>query len=93
MYSENVYNVLNCLNIAKHRVLPELLRFNLTSAGNAGCLERALQWYSKCLCGEFYENIYTYAHSPHSNIWSTIVKLFLKHPAYISRSGQLLVFT
>jgi hypothetical protein len=40
------------------------------------------------LCGECYEHIYTQKplkvytrHSPHINVWNTIVKLTLKHPA------------
>jgi hypothetical protein len=47
--------------------------------------------FQMMLCGECYENIYTsrrtnypsFNTSPHSIIWNTFVKLFLKHPVHV----------
>jgi hypothetical protein len=36
-----------------------MLWFNVTSTANAGCLKKALQWYSKCCRVASYENVYT----------------------------------
>jgi hypothetical protein len=63
----------------------------MTFTGTAGCFKESFTiFYQMLLCGECYENVYTFRRtnyppfkvltSPHSNSWNTIVRLFLKHP-------------
>jgi hypothetical protein len=75
-YSEDMYSVLNCYNVAKN-------------TDNAWYFKRALQWCSKCyyvasvLKTFTRKGVETIHHSRYnSKIWNTIVMLFLKHPVY-----------
>jgi hypothetical protein len=54
-----MYSVLNCHNVARHtEFYLGLLRFNVTSTGNAGCFKRSFTLvFQMLLCGEYYENV------------------------------------
>jgi hypothetical protein len=36
-----MYRVFNCHNVTKRRVLPGIVRFNVTSTGNVGCFKKS----------------------------------------------------
>jgi hypothetical protein len=47
-----MYSVLNCHNVARHRVSPGIItvQCDFLSMVMQGVSKRALQWYSKCCC-------------------------------------------
>jgi hypothetical protein len=80
-----MYSVLNCHNVAKHtKFYMKYLRFNATFTSNAGCFKKSFTVvFQMFLCGECYENVYTYG----IQTIQRIVKLFFKHPVLQPRSA------
>jgi hypothetical protein len=61
IYSEDMYSVLNCHNVAKHaEFYLGQLRFEVTSTGNTGCFRKSFRMvFQMLLCSERRENVYT----------------------------------
>jgi hypothetical protein len=61
MYSEDVYSVLICHDVARYtEFYLGLSGLNVTSNGNAGCFIKSFTAvFQMLLCGKFYENVYT----------------------------------
>jgi hypothetical protein len=60
IYSEDMYSVLKCYNVAKHAKFKlGWLRFNVTSTGNAECFKKDFTMaFQMLLCGEWAKNVY-----------------------------------
>jgi hypothetical protein len=70
--------------LCREKAMPNRLsQDNLIGRNNSftytGVSKRDLQRYSKCYCATSVTKTFS-LHSPHSNIWNTIVKHFLKYP-------------
>jgi hypothetical protein len=60
-FSQDVYSVLNCHNVAKHT---EFCLTFIGNAGNAGCFKKSFtSVFQMLLCGECYGNVYTLRHT------------------------------
>jgi hypothetical protein len=85
MYSENMYSVLNCHNVAKStEFYLGQLRFNAISTGKCMVFKKKsfTMLFQMLLCGECYQKrLHLKAHKLSIVQWNTFVKLFFKHPA------------
>jgi hypothetical protein len=61
IYSEDVYSILNCHNVAKHvKFYMWQLWFIVASTGSVERFKKSFTiLFQILLCGEYYENVYT----------------------------------